>query len=216
MKLEIRNQMVDIPDSDMWIHQQSGRRVITHAGIQKLGEIFKLQILEPKILIAPTEENGGLVAIQVAVKEGDKITYEIHEASDQNTTSVSRSYKVRMAFKRAYDKAILSAIGLYDVSSDIEEESNGEAPKYQKKRDREAPKPIAKPVVKPIPIEKLRSNGGTKNGVNSINSKILAKIEEISKELQIEARVDFKDSGEATAYLNELLGKLREAKVRGE
>jgi len=131
--------------------------VITHAGIQRIAEIFKLQMLEPKILIAPSQDNGNLIVIQIAIKEGDRVTWEIHESSNINTTSVSRTYPVRMAFKRAYDKAILSHLGLYDFSSDIESEdfSNGDTtPKYQSKR--EVPK--SKSIIKPG-----RDNGNSKS-----------------------------------------------------
>lgn len=214
MKLMIREQTVEVDDRDTWIHEQSGRRIVSHARIQKLGDEFDLQVGEPKVVISPNTENHGMVAITVRVSDRDgsgKETWELHEASDVNTTSVSRAYRVRMAWKRVVDKAILSHLGLYDIYSDIEAEEFERINNQQVEKESTTTtkkKPEVKATKNGVKKAKATKGGGD-NG--KINPKILEKISEIEDDLGMKTkRLEFSNQGEATQYLNDILKQYRE------
>jgi len=213
VKISLRDKEIEIPEREIWTYPKTGRPILSHTAMQRIARACGIYPLKSELLF----KSEDWISLNVGITDGKESVWFIGEASHLNCPEKSpgRNYLACMAYKRGFDKGVQFLAELFDFGTEAEDFGNGEVPKYQK-RDRKAPKPIAKPVVKPIPIEKLSGNGGApKNNGNQLNPKILAKIEELSKELQIEARADFKDSGEATAYLNELLSKCREARVRG-
>ena len=143
-KILIRDREVEIEEDDLWLHPQSGQQILSHTAVQKLAEEFSLKALKPELLISPSEENGGLLVLAVGVTEGEEVTWEIGEASDVNTTSVSRQYKACIAWKRGFDRAVLLALGMYNVSSDIEAEDFAEREEPRKAKNKPSPKTAPK------------------------------------------------------------------------
>jgi len=91
----------------MWNHKQSGKWIISHAGVQsiaaqeKIGVIYEVIKVEPGFVVIkgiPQYSLGDIVAIGQAT---------FGEASKENTT---QKYPVAMAEKRAYDRAVLICV----------------------------------------------------------------------------------------------------------
>lgn len=133
-KLKIRDKEIEIKENEIYEHSQSGQDILSHSTVQRLAGEFNLIALKPELMIPPTADNKGLVVLLVAVKdcETEKVYWEIGEASDENTTSVSRKYKFCMAFKRGFDRATLTALELYNYHSDLEFENGGQGKISQK------------------------------------------------------------------------------------
>jgi len=143
-KILIRDREVEIDEDDLWFHSQSGQQILSHTAVQKIAEEFHLKALKPDLLISPSEENEGLLVLAVGVTDAEEVTWEIGEASDDNTTSVSRQYKACVAWKRGFDRAVLFALGMYDVSSDIEAEDFSERGNSQKVKNKSSSKATRK------------------------------------------------------------------------
>jgi hypothetical protein len=114
-------------------------RTIKHQQVEKLAELAGLT--EPKdaeFLVLPTIDNMMTCVVRrwlqaprwVEVEVKEKVKWEVEgkedpifEIGESNNKTVHNGYFVYMAYKRAFDRVALNAMKLFDVYSDIEDES---------------------------------------------------------------------------------------------
>lgn len=102
-RMKILSRVYGLTSDKVWKHKQSGKWIISHAGVQTIaaqeGIIvdYATQLLDPQMTVV------------MAVPRIGQKTYQptYGEASPKNTT---QNYPVAMAEKRAFDRAVLIAV----------------------------------------------------------------------------------------------------------
>jgi len=123
----------------MWKHQQSGKWIISHAGIQSIAA--QEDIIVDYDVIAAAE---GFAIIKASIKDGQSTFGEATKAN------CKMAYYVAMAEKRAFDRAvlihILRHVGGYgadfygeDEADDFKQSGNQSKPTNNKKEPEKAP-----------------------------------------------------------------------------
>lgn len=118
-----------VMDKDVWNFERKNNRtgetfsslIIKHYKVQEIKRLAGLVIFkEPELIVSPSIENGMTAAFAGNMRlPGDrhKVDLVIGEANKGNTQI---DYIVSMAYKRWYDRAVLDALELFEMYSDIE------------------------------------------------------------------------------------------------
>lgn len=119
-------------DKDTWLFSRTSRSgdkfeslIIKHYKVQELRRLAGLVIdREPQLIVSPSIENGMTAVFMGSMKkrgERKKIIEPVVGEATKGNTQID--YIVSMAYKRWYDRAVLDALQLYEVYSDIEAEA---------------------------------------------------------------------------------------------
>ena len=108
----------NLKKDDFWKHQQSGKWIITHDAVEKIGNKEGIQ----QGAIQPLNSTETLVRFLISMKLGDKVVTSVGEADTKNCRM---GYLGCMAEKRGIDRCILKLINAYEygIYSDVEADS---------------------------------------------------------------------------------------------
>lgn len=106
-----------LSNDDWWEMKQRGQNrsiyILTHAGVKKISNVAGISTdVGYTVLINPTHENNYTIAIQARVQDSNKVTTEIGEANRNNLGTRGKQNPVNMAQKRAFDRAVLTHLGI--------------------------------------------------------------------------------------------------------
>lgn len=163
-------------DKDTWLFSRKNQRtgqsfeslIIKHYKVQELRRIAGLVIdKEPQLVVSPSIENGMTAVFMGSMKmrgERRKIIEPVLGEACKSNTQID--YIVSMAYKRWYDRAVLDALQLYEVYSDIEAEvfEAPEKPKEPKLEDLDDTEikvitPFVKSITEVKDLEMLKEFG---------------------------------------------------------
>lgn len=108
----------NLSKDDFWQEPRSGKWIISHDAVEKIGNQENIVIGPPQIL--NSEQN--FVRMVITAKKGEAVMWTIGEADSQNCKNL---YMGAMAEKRGKDRAILKLINAYEwgIYSDVEADS---------------------------------------------------------------------------------------------
>lgn len=118
-----------IGEDGSWDIERKGKVVATaikHWAVQQLATVAGIKVVDNKILALPTLDNRMHTLWEYTVElsvlgENGEPTGETQKATEIGVgTADDNAGSEYMARKRAFDRAILDVLGLYDVYSDIE------------------------------------------------------------------------------------------------
>lgn len=118
-----------IGEDGSWDIERKGKVVATaikHWAVQQLATVAGIKVVDNKILALPTLDNRMHTLWEYTVElnvldENGEPTGETQQATEIGVgTADDNAGSEYMARKRAFDRAILDVLGLYDVYSDIE------------------------------------------------------------------------------------------------
>lgn len=117
--------------SDFWTIK--GRTIMKHMAIERLAYDAGVEVTSVKMLVAPSDDNMQQHGICIKVKhtQTGRTAVNVGEASRLNTGKyvkgkyveegrIDCQYRLSMAYKRGYDRAVLDVLGLLEIYSDIE------------------------------------------------------------------------------------------------
>ena len=130
-----------ITDKDTW-QTRDGVKCLSLPGTKKLAKYFNVREMKSRVDISPSNSNHQQHGVSIWVgnePEEFKWTRGVGEASRLNTgflnkgtdntlifdetTKIDSRYKYMMATKRAYCRAVLDHLGLFDFFSDVHDAS---------------------------------------------------------------------------------------------
>lgn len=158
---ERKNLFECYPETELW-EVERGAKVMKHVAIQRLARSEGISLVDVKPIISPTSDNlqqHGVV-VYIKNKKGD-ISAKTGEASRLNTgkwiksknaegkeevkyvekEDISARYRLVMAEKRAFDRAVFEELQIWGVYSDEEAEAFKES--IQKQEAEKAKKAVA-------------------------------------------------------------------------
>jgi len=114
-----------IDRDDLWVQtrkRKSGVVIMSHEAIERLAGIAKIKVKQIKLLISPQASNEQQHAFLVVAEnpKDETTSAQIGEASNRNTSGISRKYLASMAYKRGYDKSVLKVLGIEGVYGEVE------------------------------------------------------------------------------------------------
>jgi hypothetical protein len=116
-------------DSDWWETKGEGAvTILKHEAVKKIARIAGYTVVRYDILISPTVYNNMTITVSPKIEDskGEILPPEMGEASRDNLGGNGRRYPVAIAQKRAFDRTVLSALGISGVLSEdqlIEEDN---------------------------------------------------------------------------------------------
>jgi len=112
-----------LKEGDWWEKKSKTRRVVilTHDAVKKISKRAGVFITSYTVLTQPDCYNNYQYTIQATVVDPSGVPHiEIGESNRNNLGGKGRNNPANMAQKRAFDRAVLSAVGLVGVLSEDE------------------------------------------------------------------------------------------------
>ena len=169
-----------IGEDGSWDIERKGKVVATaikHWAVQQLATVAGIKVVDNKILALPTLDNRMHTLWEYTVElnvldENGEPTSETQQATEIGVgTADDNAGSEYMARKRAFDRAILDVLGLYDVYSDIEADALEDG----------ASKPIK---LEDLDMKERTALAGMINGINQ--SKTVADIMQVGEGIKKE------------------------------
>ena len=169
-----------IGEDGSWDIERKGKVVATaikHWAVQQLATVAGIKVVDNKILALPTLDNRMHTLWEYTVElnvldENGEPTSETQQATEIGVgTADDNAGSEYMARKRAFDRAILDVLGLYDVYSDIEADALEDG----------ASKPIK---LEDLDMKERTALAGMINGINQ--SKTVADIMQVGEGIKNE------------------------------
>jgi len=165
----------ELKKDDFWLHKQSGKYIISHDAVEKIGYIEGIKLISIQTL----NSERDFVRFLITMGNEEKKIITVGEADKGNCQS---RYYGAMAEKRGIDRAILKLINAYEygIYSDVEADDFRKTPN----KDQNTPK---EPTKKQIGmLNALCSTLGVGVDITDMSRKdISEKIDELQGEVSI-------------------------------
>lgn len=112
-----------LKEGDWWETKGHGvkRQILTHDACKKIAEKANLRAVDYQILTQPSTQNGYQYTILCVLEHSKNGKFiEIGESNNRNLGARGRRNPANMAQKRAFDRAVLNALGITGLLSEEE------------------------------------------------------------------------------------------------
>lgn len=148
-----------LKEGDWWEMKTRGvkKNILTHDAVRKIADKANLRAVDYKVLTQPDEHNGYQYTIMCTIEHKTRGRFvEIGESNRKNLGVRGRRNPANMAQKRAFDRAVLNALGITGLLSE-EELSDEEQEEVMDKLTMDEQKAIA-PLINQINLAKTKEN----------------------------------------------------------
>lgn len=164
-----------LTESDYWELKKRGSKslILTHSAIQKIADLAGIdKHVKYDVIISPNYQNNYQLSINATIKYGDTLVNEIGEVNRSNLTSRGKHNPTNMAQKRAYDRAVMRALGIRGLLSE-EELTSAEDDKDMENLTVDQQKKVAKYVSKVILAKTTKDLAAVKTMIVAAKSELL-------------------------------------------
>ena len=147
-----------LKDGDWWEQKSRGTKkyILTHDVVKRIAKEAGLKATKYEILTQPTSTNNYQCTMMVTMEGKDGEHVELGESNRSNLGARGRRNPANMAQKRAFDRAVLGALGITGLLSE-EELSDEEIKKEMDTLTIDEQRALA-PMINQINLSKTKEN----------------------------------------------------------